>query len=223
MAKTVEFYNRNAVDFFNDTVAVDMSALHERFLQDIPEGGIILDAGCGSGRDSKAFKTFGYRIVAFDASSELAALASEHLGQSVSVRTFTNIDEVAFYDGIWACASMLHLPLCEIPGALARLWAALKPGGTLYLSFKEGEGEREKDGRHFTDLDENALRGLLGKLNEINRIDCWHTSDQRPGRTEIWLNALVRRKYPIPDKLITGGKQAPFLPALLDGILGDIL
>jgi superfamily II DNA or RNA helicase/SAM-dependent methyltransferase/SOS-response transcriptional repressor LexA len=218
MEKTVEFYNRNAADFFHDTVEVDMSILHDRFLQGIPDGGLLLDAGCGSGRDARAFKERGYRVVAFDASHELAALAGEHLGQPVSVRTFASLDEVAFFDGIWACASLLHLPLGEIPGALSRLWAALKPGGTLYLSFKEGEGEREKDGRHFTDLDESALLGLLGNLSEIEKIECWQTADQRPGRTDIWLNAMVRRKHSAHHKLITGGKQSPFLPSLLHGI-----
>jgi superfamily II DNA or RNA helicase/SAM-dependent methyltransferase/SOS-response transcriptional repressor LexA len=218
MEKTVEFYNRNAADFFHDTVKVDMSILHDRFLQGIPDGGLLLDAGCGSGRDARAFKERGYRVVAFDASHELAALASEYLGQTVSVRTFATIDEVAFYDGIWACASLLHLPYCEIPDALSRLWTALKPGGTLYLSFKEGEGERKKDGRHFTDLDESGLRSLLGKFSEIDRIDCWQTSDNRPGRPDMWLNALVRRRHSAPDKLITGGKQSPFLPSLLHGI-----
>lgn len=195
-----------------------MSALHDRFLNAIPEGGIILDAGCGSGRDAKAFKDRGYRIVAFDASSELAAMAGEFLGQPVSVRTFADIDEVALYDGIWACASLLHLTFCEISDALSRLWSALKPGGALYLSFKEGEGEREKDGRHFTDLDEKTLRCLLESLSNVGDLGFWITSDQRPGRTDIWLNAMVRRKHSVPDKLITGGQNNPFLPSLLSGI-----
>lgn len=218
MTNTIEFYNRNATDFFNDTVQVNMSGLHERFLREIPEGGIILDAGCGSGRDAKAFKDRGYRIVAFDASRELAALASEYLDQHVSVRTFEDICEVEYYDGIWACASLLHLPFDEIAGTLNRLWAALKPGGTMYLSFKHGQGEREKDGRLFTDLDECTLRSLLNALCHIEKVDCWLTSDQRPGKTDLWLNALVRRRHSMPDKLITGGPNNPFLPSLLAGI-----
>jgi SAM-dependent methyltransferase len=121
MEKTIEFYNRNAAGFFQDTVGVDMSTLHHRFLREIPDGGTLLDAGCGSGRDAKIFKDYGYRVAAFDASHELAALASEYLGQPVAVRTFADIDEIAFYDGIWACASLLHLPLREIPAALVRL------------------------------------------------------------------------------------------------------
>jgi superfamily II DNA or RNA helicase/HKD family nuclease/SOS-response transcriptional repressor LexA len=218
MEKTIAFYNRKAADFFNDTVGVDMSALHSRFLRELPDGGIILDAGCGSGRDAKAFKDRGFRIAAFDASRELAVLASEYLGQPVSVRTFADVEEVGLYDGIWACASLLHLPFGEIPSSLNRLWNALKPGGTLYLSFKVGQGEWEKDGRHFTDLDENTLRGLLGNLSNIEKVDCWQTSDQRPGRRDVWLNALVRRQHSMTDKLITGGARNPFLPSLLAGI-----
>ncbi len=84
MSRTLEYYSINASTFFRDTVGVDMSALHDRLLSVIPEGGIVLDAGCGSGRDAKAFKKRGYRIVAFDASSELAAMAGEILGQPVS-------------------------------------------------------------------------------------------------------------------------------------------
>ena len=218
MDKTIEFYNRNASAFFKDTVSVDMSELHARFLLKIPEGGIILDAGCGSGRDSKAFKDLGYRVAAFDAATAMATLAGELLKQSVSVRCFDDIDEVSFYDGIWVCASLLHLPSSELPEALHRLWSALKPGGTIYLSFKEGRGEREKDGRHFTDLDENALRVLLKNLCHVEKIDCWQTLDQRPGRSDKWLNALVRRKAQLSDKLITGGPHHPFLPSLLAGI-----
>jgi len=218
MEKTLEFYDRNAAAFFQNTVGVDMSTLHHRFLQEIPKGGMLLDVGCGSGRDAKVFKDYGYRVTAFDASHEMAVLASEYLGQPVAVRTFDDIDEVAFYDGIWACASLLHLPLFEIPAALVRLCTALKPGGTLYLSFKEGEGERKKDGRHFTDLNENTLHDLLGNLKFIEKIDCWKTTDQRPGRTDRWLNAMVWRKPSLRNRLITGGKESPFLPSLLEGI-----
>jgi len=218
MSHTLQYYSANAATFFANTVTVDMGVLHTRFLQHVPAGGYVLDAGCGSGRDSKAFLTSGYRVAAFDASPELAAMATELIGQPVDLRSFAQVEELACYDGIWACASLLHLPESVLPDALRRLWAALKPGGVFYLSFKLGGGEREHDGRHFTDATEARLHGWVARLVDLASIDCWITQDQRPGRAENWLNALIQRSPPQPAKLITGGRQHPFLPQLCASI-----
>ena len=141
------YYDQNAERFFNDTVGVDLSSLHRAFLQHIPKGGFILDAGCGSGRDSKAFLNQGYRVAAFDASAQLATLASEHIGQHVVQRSFSDMREIAIYYGVWACASLLHVALPELPSALRCLWDSLKPGCVFYLSFKAGKGEFTRSGR----------------------------------------------------------------------------
>jgi len=218
MSSTVDYYNINALNFFNDTIGVDMSTLHDRFLSEIPPGGYVLDAGCGSGRDAKTFKERGYRVAAFDASPALTELACKHVGQEVEVRTFAEVDENAVYDGIWACASLVHLPMGKIPDAITRLWRALKPGGVLYVSFKEGQGEREKDGRHFTDLNEPTFRQLFVDSMDVEQFECWQTIDLRPGRDDLWLNAIIRRKHHVIDRLITGGENNPFLPCLLEGI-----
>ena len=205
MNPTIDYYNRHAAAFFRETAGVEMAALQRKFTALVPAGGLILDAGCGSGRDALAFKEQGFKVAAFDASPELARLAGEHLGQPVAVRTFAEVGERDAYDGIWACASLLHLPRREIPGALSRLWAALKPGGVMYVSFKEGQGERQKDGRHFSDLGEHELHALLDTLPDTTHREYWTTPDSRPDRTETWLNALVRRRPAAPDNLITGG------------------
>jgi SAM-dependent methyltransferase len=173
MTATVAYYNRNAARYVAETVEVDLSALRERFLAQIPTGGFILDAGCGSGRDSLAFLQRGYRVRAFDAPPEVARLAAVRIGQPVQVQRFEELDERAAYDGIWACASLLHLPTAEIPNALQRLWAALKPDGVLYLSLKHGESERvDAEGRHFTDATEARLRDWLAELQAVATIDC---------------------------------------------------
>jgi len=219
MTDTVGYYNRNAARYAADTVEVDLSALHERFLAQIPDGGFILDAGCGSGRDSLAFLQQGYRLRAFDAAPEIARLAAERIGQPVQVQRFDELDERAAYDGVWACASLLHLPAAELPNALQRLWAALKPDGVLYLSLKHGESERiDAEGRHFTDATEARLRDWLAALPELAMIDCWLTPDERQDRTETWLNALVRRETAPTAKLVTGEATNPFLPQLCDAI-----
>jgi superfamily II DNA or RNA helicase/HKD family nuclease len=217
MISTIAYYDQHATSFFSSTVDVDMSVLHDRFLSGLCPGSIILDAGCGSGRDSKAFLDKGYRVTAFDASEELARLASQHARIDVQVRSFVDVTETASYDGIWACASLLHVLQTDIPQALQCLWSALKPGGAFYLSFKLGTSERVQDGRHFTDVDEPQLREWFAALANIDSIECWLSADQRPGRTEKWLNALVLREHTPKDHLITGGDD-PFLPHLSTAI-----
>src|SRR5205823_3837686 len=131
----------------------------------------------------------GYAVTAFDASPQLVQLASEYTGLAVKVRSFSDVNEQACYDGIWACASLLHLPLAEMPGALGKLWNALKPGGAFYFSFKLGDGERQHGGRRFTDANEQRLHDWLGSLPELHHVELWRTADQRPDRADQWINA----------------------------------
>ena len=183
-----------------------MSPLYQRFLPLLPPAGRILDAGCGSGRDLRAFAEMGYRATAFDASPALIALAEAYAGQPVFRARFQDIDWQESFDGVWACASLLHLPASELPDALGRLSTALVPGGVMYASFKYGHGEREDQGRHFTDLDEAGLSELLDRAANLQPLDVWITADQRPGReNERWLNALLRRSDSAPGCVCARG------------------
>ncbi len=217
---TVNYYDTHADAFFAETQGVDMASLHQRFLERLPVGAHILDAGCGSGRDSKVFLQLGYRVTAFDASAKLVALAQMHTGLPITQRSFTDIAEIGTYDGIWACASLLHLREDQVPETLQHLWRALKPSGAFYLSFKYGEGEREHHGRHFTDATESRLDGWLAALPGVASTETWITTDQRPGRNEHWLNALICRTSASIDtpKLVIGGRDHPFLPQLSHAI-----
>lgn len=190
---TIDFYQQNAEAFFNSTVNVDMTSLYEPFAAGLPPQGWVLDAGCGSGRDSRAFKERGFEVEAFDASAEMAALATAYSGVSVRQMAFSELHETARYDGIWCCASLLHLPRHALPDAMRRLAAALHPGGVWYLSFKYGSGERTVAGRHFTDLDEEGLAGLVMQMPGIVIQSVWQTQDRRPGRDEVWLNGLLQK------------------------------
>ncbi|MEF8727895.1 MAG: DUF3427 domain-containing protein [Accumulibacter sp.] len=216
-ADNASYYDSHARDFFDATVSVDMSPLYEVFLAKLPAGATILDAGCGSGRDARAFRDQGYRVTAFDASPALAVLATEHCGFEVEVRSFTDVGEVGAYDGIWACASLLHVSVAQMPATLAQLWRALRPGGCLYLSFKLGCGEREHEGRHFTDADDEMLKVWFDQVPDVASVESWITADRRPGREDRWINGLVCRAEAPVGKLITGGDD-PFLPHLLKSI-----
>lgn len=189
---TTRYYSENAPVFFADTVAVAMDPLYARFLPHIPPGGHILDAGCGSGRDTLAFLERGYQVTAFDASPSLASLAERHTGQPVRVLRLQDMEWSQTFDGIWACASLLHVPAAELPEVMGRLAGALRPGGVLYASFKYGRGEREHQGRRFTDLDVAGLRALLAQVPGLTEPETWISEDLRPGRAaERWLNILV--------------------------------
>ncbi|MBB1371292.1 MULTISPECIES: class I SAM-dependent methyltransferase [Pseudoalteromonas] len=191
---TLSYYNQNAQSFSDSTLNVDMSALYAEFLPHVTEHGHILDAGCGSARDAAYFKKQGFTVSAFDASAELAALASSYLQQPVDVKTFQQLDCVNKYDAIWCCASLLHVPKAELPQVFLNLQNALKPNGVLYVSFKYGDTERVHNGRVFTDLTENGLTALIDQHTQLKIIKQWQTVDQRPGReSEVWLNALMQR------------------------------
>ncbi len=218
MSQSVAYYNAHAQAFFDETLHVDMTALYDAFLPHLPENAHILDAGCGSGRDSREFLARGYRVTAFDASEKLAALATKAISHPVTVRTFDQVHEYQVYDGIWASASLLHLPHQQIPHALARLWQALKPGGLLYLSFKRGEGQREHNGRHFTDATESQLERWASALPGVEKITTWQTADRRPGRDGYWVNGVFHKQVETHDKLITGGRYQHFLPHLCASI-----
>ena len=191
--KTLNYYNQNAQSFSDSTLNVDMSALYAEFLPLIPKHGHILDAGCGSARDAMYFKQQGFTVSAFDASPELAKLASNYLQQAVEVKSFQQLNCTNKYNGIWCCASLLHVPKVELPQVFLKLQNALKPNGVLYVSFKYGTQERVHNGREFTDLNESALTALINSHTKLKILKQWQTVDQRPEReSEVWLNALIK-------------------------------
>ena len=192
---TLAYYAANAAAFFEATVDKPMEQAYRRFLPHLPPGGHILDAGCGSGRDSRHFMERGFRITAFDASAEMAALAGAYLQQPVHTMGFMEAPWQEAFDALWASASLLHLPYGEIAPALRHLGGTLRPGAPFYASFKYGDGEWEKEGRHFTALNEARLTPLLEAAASLELIGSWRSPDNRPGReNERWLNILMRKR-----------------------------
>jgi 2-polyprenyl-3-methyl-5-hydroxy-6-metoxy-1,4-benzoquinol methylase len=191
---SIEFYEQNAEDFFRRSVEADMLPQLTRFAGLLPTGARILDAGCGAGRDAKAFAAMGFDVTATEAAPRLAELARRHTGLDIRVMTFDEMDWRGAFDGIWACASLLHVPRANLPATLRRLRDALVPGGVLWMSFKHGDQERQVPGRIFTDLDESGSARLLSVAGGLELIEMEVTGDVRPDRAhERWLSLLCRR------------------------------
>ena len=191
--KTIDYYNQYADEFIASTFEVDMESLYQPFLVELQEGARILDVGCGPGRDTLAFKNKGYQVDAIDYSEELVKKATQLTGIPVRLQSFYEIDADQAYDGIWACASLLHCERSRLVEVLQNMLRALKPHGVIYMSFKHGDLDREKDGRHFTDLNEVQVKELLNQWDDVSQLKQWITIDQRPNRSEKWLNILLKK------------------------------
>ncbi len=190
---TERYYAENSKDFFDSTVAADVTQLYERFLLHIPTDAYILDLGCGSGRDTKAFIERGYRVDAVDGSEELCRLASEYTGITVRCQDFSSIDCDEKYDAIWACASLLHISSRELPGLFEKLRRPIKPQGIFYMSFKYGDFEGERDGRFFNDMTAEKFNTIMKNVSGFECVDEWESDDVRRGKEVHWFNAIYRK------------------------------
>lgn len=192
---TLGYYDTHADKFYNSTVNIEFSKMQNRFLSKLKKDSYILDFGCGSGRDTKYFLEQGCRVDAIDGSAELCRLAVEYTGIEVKKMFFQDLAEVDKYDGIWACSSILHLPIDELKEVMKKMAAALKENGIIYTSFKYGTFEGERNGRFFTDMTEKTFAEFIGEIEDLKVEEQWTTSDVRPGRgEEKWLNLILRKK-----------------------------
>ena len=195
MDQTIDYYNLNAKNFIENTQNVDMHLAQDKFLHLLNEGAVILDFGCGSGRDTKYFLDQGYQVTATDGSAELCRLASVFTGIEVQEMLFQELDDIDTYDGIWACSSILHLPKNELLLVIRKMCDALKRStGVIYTSFKYSDFEGVRNGRYFTDFTEDSFQEFIAEIPELTIEDYWITSDVRPGRgDERWLNLILRK------------------------------
>ncbi len=194
MSKTIDFYNNNAADFVSGTINADVTYIQDRFLALLPKGAKILDFGCGSGRDTKYFIEKGFRAEGVDGSEELCKIASDNTGTTVRHMMFNELDEFDTYDGIWACASILHLPKIELRDVLMKMIRATKYGGYIYASFRYGDFEGYIDERYFTYFTEESFEEFISDIGEIKIVDKWVSEDVRPDRREMkWLNLILRK------------------------------
>ena len=190
----IKYYNDNAERYLQSISDVNINSQLDKFLSKIRKGGLILDGGSGTGRDSLYIKRKGYNVIAFDASEKMAQIASGTTGMDVLVDTFENISlENNCFNGIWCMSSLLHVEKENMLNVFLKLYNSLKSEGYFYCSFKMREEDFSEDGRSFSCYTEKSFRELISKTNfQIESIVV--LDDTRKSRKdEKWIYALLKK------------------------------
>lgn len=191
---SIDYYNRYAVPYYEETVDVDMTEVIEPFMELLPENAEVLDLGCGSGRDTIVLEERGFYVTPMDGSEEMCKLAEVNTDQEVLQMTYDEMEFDDVFDGIWACASLVHLTDDEMREIMKKLIQALKADGILYFSVHKGDRDGIYNGRYFRDYTRKELSDLMEEFPELELINMWTTQDARSGKSDgQWLNVLAKK------------------------------
>ncbi len=152
VARTLNHYNQRAEAFWEGTRHHDVTQNIDALLKHIQSTPpfTILDFGCGPGRDLKTFVERGHRAVGLEGSHAMATLARSHSGCEVLDQDFLKIElPFAYFDGVFANASLFHVPMQELPRVLKQLHSTLKPHGVFFSSNPRGNNEEEVSGERY--------------------------------------------------------------------------
>lgn len=191
---SIDYYDRYAVPYYEETVDFSMEEQLERFIELLPESADVLDLGCGSGRDTVFLEEEGCVVTAMDGSEKMCELASIHTGKEVLHLKVEDMEFDDVFHGIWACAVLGHFTPDEVKGVMDKILKALKYDGILYFSVKKGERNGKYNGRYFYDYDREALNNLLDAFPNIKVLDIWKTNDVRADKSDRWFNVLLRKE-----------------------------
>lgn len=194
---TIDYYNKNAQAFYDRTIHTNLIETYDKFLSLLPEEASILDAGCGVGRDTKYFIEKGHHVTAFDASPEMVLYASRETGQEILLSRYQDILFQEQFNGVWAQASLLHVPYEETRNVYEKIYHALKPGGVFYASYKYGNAYMPTVDRDFYNMTESTILPYFTGLFDL--IEIWKMADTRSkvamSPDKAWLNFIVRKRH----------------------------
>lgn len=188
--QTQAFYDGDPEGYSESTIRNDVSEIMGRFVARLRPGSRVLDLGCGSGRDTLTLRRLGFDVVPADGSEGMCRVAGRNTGSDVLRLDIADMDFEGEFDGVWACASLLHLLPGEVVPALEGIRRALRPGGAAYVSFKEGTFSGMRDGRWYTDMTSDAVADAAAAAG-FSSWDIWASAD---GRGTRWTNAILDRR-----------------------------
>ena len=195
-ARTLEYYNQKADDFFAGTIDHDVEQNITALLQHIKGEApyTILDVGCGPGRDLKTFKARGHNAVGLEGAARFVELARSHSGCDVWLQDFIKLDLPSnHFDGVFANASLFHAPSQELPQVLQALHATLKPEGVLFSSNPRGNNEEGwNGGRYGVYYDLETWRSYMVTAG-FDELMHYYRPEGVPREQQPWLASVWRK------------------------------
>ena len=191
--KTITVYDDQVEKYANLVSAEKPGAILQAFMNALPEGGLVLDLGCGPGNSAVQMIKYGLHVDAVDASKEMVSYANKTYNLNARQATFEDLDDTDKYNGIWANFSLLHAPIEDFPRYLNAIHTALQPEGIFHIGMKLGDGmHRDSIGRMYSYYTEEELTQHL-KNAGFNILD--KTFGEEPGLSgEIapWMTVLCK-------------------------------
>lgn len=175
---SIQFYNSNAQEYAGTRAHVSpgFAMQRERFISLLPEHAHILEIGAGHGRDARYFLDHGLRMTITEPSFGLAQIAAKTTGAPIFMLPAQNIGFQKQFDGVWASASLIHVPAEELRSTFLAIKRAMKVGGIFHASFLRGVGtddvpERIADGRYFNRASEAMLRRIVSSIDGLQVME----------------------------------------------------
>ena len=195
-AITLAHYNKHAGSFWAGTRDHDVSQNRDALLQHLEGPGPfrILDFGCGPGRDLKVFKDLGHEAIGLEGAESFVELARSYSGCEVWYQDFLELSlPPEYFDGIFANASLFHVPSQELPRVLRELWAAVKTKGVLFSSNPRGENQEGwNDGRYGCYYNLQIWRAVLSAAG-FEEIMHYYRPPGVPREQQPWLASVWRK------------------------------
>lgn len=188
-----EYYEINAKQYAEETFSADMSEQYKRFLPLLRGRTRILDVGSGSGRDACYFQKHGYQVTALEPSKNLCREIRKVFSGEIVCSDIQSYQPDNKFDGIWACASFLHLREEDILCFFGNISHYLNDNGIVYLSGKNGisTGEAE-DGRYFLEFTEELVEKILAVSERMELEALWYTEDVSGRKGFRWMNIVLK-------------------------------
>ena len=195
-AQTLAYYEANAEDFWAATKDHDVSQNRAALLDAIegPPPYALLDFGCGPGRDLAHFRSLGHDAVGLEGCAAFAAMARRFSGCQVLHQDFVALSlPAAHYDGVFANASLFHVPSAELPRVLRELWAALKARGVLFASNPRGDNREGWNGQRYGCYwDLERWRALVSAAG-FEEVSHYYRPAGKPRQDQPWLATVWRK------------------------------